>query len=49
MGDQVWLWYEFRNPDERQVFIEFLPEKYTNISGFVADNFTQADLDHWTS
>lgn len=48
LGDQVWLWYEFATPDIRDAFLASLPEKYKAIDGFIATNFTQADLDRWT-
>lgn len=49
LGDQVWLWFEFATPELRDAFLASLPVKYTAIDGFIATNFTQADLDHWTT
>ena len=47
LGDQVWLWFEFESPEAKDKFIEMIPDKFKNLSGFVATNFTQSDLDHW--
>ena len=48
LGDQVWLWFEFRTIEEKKNFLENLPIKYKNIKGFIATNFIQEDLDYWT-
>jgi len=46
--DQVWIWFEFNSTKEKEMFLENLPAKYKNIDGFIATDFTQADLDYWT-
>lgn len=47
MGDQVWVWFEFNTIKEKEEFLNNLPAKYKNIKGFIATNFTQADLNYW--
>ncbi len=48
LGDQIWLWYEFESREEKDNFLAGLPQKYKDLKGFVAFDFNERDLDHWT-
>ena len=46
LGEQVWIFWEFSNPQEKQDFIDSIPRKFKNFQ--LSENFDQDDLNHYT-